>query len=134
MADLDLDTPYSAVTGEHVGGYVPTVEHDDVLDVVIDGLGRTDSPRLTGWRALTGYTLQHGYRGAVMHPSETMSDDLIRQAVTDAGGDLFVIVEVSGHDDDDPVFPEEPNYCDEYGCAHEPAGWAVIYQTAGATA
>ena len=32
-----------------------------------------------------------------------------------------------GHDDE-PVFPDEPDYCTEYGCAHEPAGWAIIYR------
>lgn len=132
MTVLDFDSTYSALTGEHVGSvYVPTVEHDDVHDVLIDGVARRDCPVFyDGWRALTGYTRQYGYRGAVMHPSETMSDDAIRQAVKDAGGDVFAIVAVSAHDDADPVFPDEPDYCETSGCAHEPAGWAIVYRDA----
>lgn len=129
MDTIEFDAAYSAVTGDYVGGYVPTVEHSDTADILIDGVPLADSP---DWHALTGYTRQHGYRGAVMHPSETMADDDIRAAVREAGGDVFAIVEVSAHDDDDPVFPDEPDYCEEYGCAHEPAGWAVIYRESDA--
>lgn len=132
MSTFEFDSTYSALTGEHVGGlYVPTVEHSDTADILIDGIGLVDGPGpVTEWRALTGYTGQHGYRGAVMHPSETMSDDAIREAVREAGGDVFAIVEVGAHDDAEPVFPDEPDYCETYGCAHEPAGWAVIYRPA----
>ncbi|WP_406245869.1 hypothetical protein ACI7YT_12575 [Microbacterium sp. M] len=125
MSTLEFDSTYSALTGEHIGGiYIPTAEHDDDYDVILDG--QTD----TEWRFLTGYTGQYGYNGAVMHASETMTDEAIRKAVREAGGDTFAIVAVGAHDDDNPVFPDEPDYCEESGCAHEPAGWAVIYRAA----
>ena len=135
MSTLEFDSTYSALTGEHVDTlYVPTVENDAEYDILIDG--RVTRGRYSGseprpeWDALTGYTGQYGYRGAVMHASETMSDDAIREAVREAGGDVFAIVEVSGHDDAEPVFADEPDYCQTHGCAHEPAGWAVIYRPA----
>lgn len=130
MSTFEFDCTYSAVTGEHVGGiYVPTVEHSDAHDILIDG-GPTrarsngDMDVNSGWDALTGYTQQHGYRGAVMHPSETMGDDAIREAVREAGGDVFAIVEVS---------PDGLSYeCDSETCDadHSPIGWAVIYRAA----
>lgn len=129
MSTFEFDTTYSAITGQHVGGlYIPTVEHDDMCDVLIDGY-QPDHAAPT-WHALTGHTGQYGYRGAVMHPSETADDETVREWVREAGGDTFAIVEVSGHSDDEPVFPDEPDYCTEYGCAHEPAGWAIIYRAA----
>lgn len=134
MSDYEFDVTYSAITGEHVSGvYIPTVEHHGVHDILIDG-GPTrdrsngDMEVNSGWNALTGNTGQYGYHGAVMHASETMEDETVRELVTAAGGDVFAIVAVGGHSDTDPVFPEEPDYCEEYGCAHEPAGWTVIYQ------
>lgn len=117
MSTLEFDAAYSAITGEYVGGYIPTVEHDDVHDILIDG-GPTrarsngDFDVNSGWDALTGYTRQYGYRGAVMHPSETMSDAAICEAVRDAGGDVFAIVAV------------------EDGGNYNAAGWAVIYRQA----
>ena len=128
MSTYDFDATYSAITGESGGNwYIPNVLHDNVHDILIDEI---PPARVHDWHALTGYTLQYGYGGAVMHASETMSDDLIRDAVRDAGGDVFAIVEVSAHDDDDPVFPDEPDFCVTNGCAHQPAGWAVIYRKA----
>lgn len=122
MSEYEFDTAYSAVTGEHVGGlYVPTVEQDSdaVHGVLIDGAPRTTAIQHPGvWYALTGYTRQHGYRGAVMHPSETMGDAAIREAVIEAGGDVFAIVEVG---DGAP--------CDGEDCYCGPAvGWAVVYR------
>lgn len=133
MATLEFDSIYSAITGEHIGGYVPHVEADtgidvDGCDILIDGM----PDNLSEWGQVTGKTGQHGYRGAIMHASETADDDTIRAWARDAGGDLFAIVVVSGHDDAEPVFPDEPDYCDDYGCAHQPAGWAIIYRDADA--
>ncbi|MBT2484785.1 MULTISPECIES: hypothetical protein [unclassified Microbacterium] len=115
MSTFEFDSTYSALTGENVGGvYIPTVEHSDTADILIDGVGLVDGPGPLGeWSALTGYTGQHGYRGAVMHPSETADDDTIREWVRDAGGDVFAIVEVR---EDDGSFPDG-----------DPIGWAIIY-------
>lgn len=116
METIEFDTAYSAVTGERTGDYVPTVESDDAEDVLIDGMPPA-YPTEDGWHALTGYTRQYGYRGAVMHPSETADDDTIREWVRDAGGDVFAIVTVEA-----PCTPDDQ-------CNHAPAGWAVIYRT-----
>lgn len=112
---FEFHSTYSAVSGEHVGGlYIPTVEHSDILDVVIDHVWHADSAHFTGWAALTGHTCQHGYSGAVMHPSETADDETVRGWVREAGGDVFAIVEVTDADED----------------LDEPIGWAVIYRAA----
>ena len=118
MSTYDFDTAYSALTGEqHLGEYIPTVEHSEISDVLIDGVGLIDGPGpISEWTALTGYTQQHGYRGAVMHPSETMSDEAVREAVREAGGDLFSIVEVR---DEDGIYPDG-----------DPIGWAIVYKAA----
>lgn len=107
MSAFEFDTAYSAVTGEqHLGENIPDVQLDPTADVYVS----------SGWMALTGYTQQHGYRGAVMHPSETMSDEAVREAVREAGGDLFAIVEVR---DEDGSFPDG-----------DAIGWAVVYKAA----
>ena len=127
MEDLEFDTAYSAATGERTGDYVPYVEHDEDGDILIDGIPYRDSE----WRAIIGKTCQYGYRGAVMHPSEYASDDMIRAWVREAGGDVFAVVAVEAPcTGDEPCFPDEPEYCRETGCDAPPAGWAVIYRVA----
>lgn len=112
--------------------YVPTAEHSAEHDVLLDGVPRRESDP---WHALIDHSGQYRYHGAVMHASEQWGqwaiDDLMENVMDDddVRAILFTVVEVSGHDDDDPVFPEEPDYCERSGCAHEPAGWAVLYRT-----
>lgn len=131
MEALEFGTAYSAVTGKMLADiYVPNAENDngidsDNFDILIDGLPNN----LADWDQVTGKTGQHGYRGAVMHASENASDELVMEWVRDAGGDVFAIVVVEAPcNDAEPCFPEEPDYCSEYGCDAEPAGWAVIYK------
>lgn len=139
MSNFEFDLTYSAITGEYVGGYVPHVEADsaydaDGIDVLIDG----NPENLAEWSAIAGKTHQHGYRGAIMHPSETADDETVREWVRDNDGDLFAIVEVSGcehaaHVIGDECTCDECNdavYCQEYGCPSPPAGWAIIYRPA----
>lgn len=115
MNGIEFDVAYSAVTGERVSGvYVPHAEHDDDYDVLLDA-----DPNQTTWRAITGKTGQYGYSGAVMHPSETASDELVREWVREAGGDVFVIVAV---EDPERGYDGVP-----------PVGWAVIYQDSEVT-
>ena len=123
MSSFEFDSLYSAHTGHPVTDwhYVPTVSHDGAHDVLIDGMTREDARTLTGWDVLTGHTLQYGYRGAVMHPSETADDETVSAWVREAGGDILAIVEV--HDDDDPDYPDGA-----------PIGWAVLYRAAEVTA
>lgn len=139
MSSFEFHATYSAITGEYVGGYVPYVEADsaydaDYIDVLFDGT----PANLSEWSAITGKTRQHGYRGAIMHPSETADDETVREWVRDAGGDKFAIVEVSGCEHDGAPHGEECTcddcddaiYCQEYGCPTPPMGWAIIYQPA----
>lgn len=139
MSLYEFDTAYSAVTGEHVGGhYIPTVENDDRHDILIDGrpTRAAGSPWRSDdvhpeWDTLTGYTGQDGYSGAVMHASESPTDEQIREWVREAGGDVFAIVAVeTAHDDvcDGSCDGEE---CDSWESAGA-AGWAVIYREASA--
>lgn len=92
----------------HPWAFAPDVTHSEANDVDLE----------EGWQALTGHTGQHGYRGAVMHPSEQWSqchvDDLITLADNPDGGLFFAIVEVR---DEDGNFPDG-----------DPIGWAVVYK------
>ncbi|WNN95112.1 hypothetical protein SEA_MAGRITTE_161 [Microbacterium phage Magritte] len=109
MSAFEFDTAYSAITGaQHLGENIPDVHLDPHTDVYVSGLGT--------WTALTGYTQQQSYRGAVMHPSETADDDVIREWVREAGGDLFALVEVR---DEDGSYPDG-----------DAIGWAIVYRVA----
>ena len=67
-----------------------------------------------------------------MHSSETVSDDTIREWVRYAGGDMFAIVAVGTPcTESDPCSLDEPDYCAEFGCDAEPAGWAILYRVEG---
>lgn len=132
MSSFEFDSTYSAVTGEHIGGlYIPTVEHSETDDILIDGEASTRSDRHeinSGWHPLTGYTQQHGYRGAVMHASESVSDERLREWVREAGGDVFAIVAVEVEQCDTFI---SHGGCDcDNACPAEPAGWAVVYRDA----
>lgn len=133
MADFEFDTVYSAFTGEHIAGvHVPDVEHHDTHDILIDGglvKSKSGLEVNSGWDAVVGKSGQDRYHGAVMHASESASNRLIMEWVREMDGEIFAIVEVSAHDEHDPVFDDEPDYCETHGCAHEPAGWAIIYRT-----
>lgn len=87
----------------------PQVYHDPTNDIEVDGSEH--------WRALTGYTGQYGYRGAVMHASEYVGGGLLRDMLDDPGVYVLTVVEVLPEDDEDgDEFPE-------------PAGWAILKWT-----
>lgn len=79
--------------------YVTTVYNDDETDIYIES---------NEWEALTGYTGQHGYNGAVLHASETLSAGLAEDVLADVGG-IYAVTVVEDMDD-----PENP------------AGWCVL--------
>lgn len=91
--------------------YAPEVFHDDDADIVIHG---------DGWKAITGFTGQYGYSGAVMHPSERIGRWLAEyMAGLAADGPVtFVVVAVEClPDEGDDDLPE-------------PAGWAILHRPA----
>ena len=146
--DPEFDTVYAVtargtITPADGVAYIPTVEHDDTHDVLIDG-GPTrarsngDIDVNSGWDVLTGYTGQYGYQGAVMHPSEQWTPAMLEELAGHADSDgimctVFAVVVVNAPcAPDAPCFPNDPDYCADNGCDAAPAGWAVIYRTIGA--
>lgn len=101
---VDFDVPFrvtfAGVERDPEVLYVPSAEHDDEADMLLDGIPHGSS--LTDWVALDGYTGQYAYHGPVMHPSEFLGGRLA-EGVLESIGDTFVLVEVSGPDDDSPV-------------------------------
>lgn len=104
MSNLDFGATYDANTLKRISHhYAPSVYNDPDGDIIIDGGSE--------WRAIVGKTGQYGYRGAVMHPSETADDATIARWVREAGGTVFAIVEVVGDGDE-----------------WDPVGWAIVYR------
>lgn len=79
--------------------YVPTVYNDDETDIYIES---------SEWEALTGYTGQYSYNGAVLHSSEYLGGDLARDILEDIGG-IYAVTVVEDMEDQD-----------------NPAGWCVL--------
>lgn len=99
---VEFDSAF-IVTSEGIGGglgkYVPTVYNDDETDIYIES---------NEWEALTRYTGQYSYNGAVLHSSEYLGGGLARVILEDVGG-IYAITTVE--DLDDPEYP---------------AGWCVL--------
>lgn len=89
------------------GVYAPSVFHDEETDVRIDDVA--------GWEALTGFTGQDRYNGAVNHASEFVGREIARELVRLAEDEpqTYVITSVEVEPDDDDPEPE-------------PAGWAIL--------
>lgn len=93
---------------------VPTVWHDDELDMLIDDLPYTDHPE---WECVTvGYTGQYGYNGPVMHASEFIGGALADDIVIRPG--YYVVCEVSAYPD---------GYVDgDDVVEYDTAGWTIL--------
>lgn len=83
------------------GIYAPNVDHSESHDVDIDS---------DEWEALTGFTQQYSYRGAVNHSSEFIGRGIAGELVRLAEDEpqTFVVVVVSAgvldeHEEDEPV-------------------------------
>lgn len=77
---IEFDTAFVVLpNGEYVetGEYVPSVYSDAYDDVYVES---------SQWVALTGYTGQFGYNGAVFHPSEYFGGRLLKDVSEDIGG------------------------------------------------
>lgn len=109
MSDFDFDSVYDLNGQRTPDEYAPDVTLCDYTTG--NGDVEVDNPQ---WGVVTGKTGQYGYNGAVMHPSETASDELVIEWVREADGDLFAIVEVR---DVDGSYPDG-----------DPIGWAVAYR------
>lgn len=103
---VQFDSPFrvnadGTVTQPLSDVYAPTVMNDDTADIEIDS---------DDWTALTGYTGQYGYGGAVMHPSEYLAGGMARVILETPG--IYVVTEVIDPDDDDGD--------------HDPIGWCLL--------
>lgn len=100
--------PLGTFEGHVSGVYAPSVWHSYTEDIEIDS---------DAWEPLTGYTGQHGYRGACMHASEDFGPGMVAdmwEAARDAGQPVtFVTVVIECYPTDDDPDPE-------------PAGWAIL--------
>lgn len=108
---VEFDQPFTVGAGGEVTFpreiYSPDVWHVEGAstphDVEIGG---------TGWEQWsTGYTGQHGYRGAVLHASEQLAGRIASDLLAQPGTYVVCAVDVLPEDDDD-----EP----------EPAGWIIL--------
>lgn len=94
---IEFDTAFIVLpNGEYAetGEYVPSVYNDSETDVYVES---------SQWKALTGYTGQHGYNGAVLHPSEYFGGDLLKDVSEDIGGEYALTVVYDLDDDDSDI-------------------------------
>lgn len=109
LRGVDFDHPFTVtaageITDAPAGVYAPECYHDESTDITLCGAENT-------WEALTGYTGQWSYSGAVMHSSEYLGGRIAADILETPGVYVVVVVSVLPEDDDpDP----------------EPAGWAVL--------
>ncbi len=140
-ASLEFDHVYRLTAHDDAptlagSDYLPTVEHDDTHDILLDGIPRADCAP-DDWQPLTGITGQYGYRGAVMHASELFSPAHVAALASLCDDDTpthddmpddgtpsivvsaveFALVAVECDDDDNPG-----------AWSDTPAGWSVIYR------
>lgn len=94
---IEFDTAFIVLPdGEYAetGEYVPSVYNDSETDVYVES---------SQWEALTGYTGQHGYSGAVLHPSEYFGGGLLKDVSEDIGGEYALTVVYGLEDDSDII-------------------------------
>lgn len=105
LADFDhvFEVDETGALHSVAGEYAPEVFHSETSDIEIMG---------GGWEALTGFTGQHGYRGAVLHSSEYVGGGLADHILATPGTYVTVVVQ---------VLPEDAD-----GEEGEVAGWAVL--------
>lgn len=95
MTDIEFDQVFTVGEDGSItfpdNVWAPAVYNSDENDVDIEG---------DGWEALTGYTRQDRYRGAVMHASEYfgggMRDDILSTPGTYV---LTVVIDLDEEDD-----------------------------------
>jgi len=139
QAIADFDHPFIVADdgslSDAVGVYAPEVWNSETNDIEIMG---------NGWEALTGYTGQHGYHGAVMHASEYIGGGLADDILATPGTYVAVVVyaqcecephvtHMSGFGTTLYCDTEQNAYCNfececECGAEDEPAGWAILRQ------
>lgn len=153
LRSVEFDSPFTVTAAGELadapaGIYAPEVYHDESTDITMSGAETT-------WEALTGYTGQHSYSGAVMHASEylggrlaadiletpgvyvvtsveVLPEDVCRhceRSLEETAGGMWVDPEATG---DDSVWRETCDQNDTREAYHErddspePAGWAVL--------
>ena len=117
---IEFDSPFRITeTGEMESVYVytPYVEHDETDEYTIDGIPRKSQ---SVWEAFsTGYSGQYGYRGPVMHASESIGGALAADILSTPG--VYLVTAVETDCEGAEAFCAYDN-----GCDCEPAGWIVL--------
>lgn len=93
----------STITDGPVGVYAPELYWESDGHLIGDD-----------WELVDGYSGQHGYRGPIMHASETLSGGMARAVLAEPGTYVVLACECAGCDD-----------CDNGADSCEPAGWAL---------
>lgn len=122
---IEFDSPFQVFDDGTIetrvsGIHAPNVEHDDQSDVLIES---------TDWEALTGFTGQYGYRGAVMHASEQFQGGIVDYVIERPG--VYCLVVVEAYDDRCIVCAETADYCQGHGEIGDPEGYAAIQDNDG---
>lgn len=99
-------------TGKHAPELVMELDEDG-QSLYFNDEDLHEEARTSGWTLMQGHTGQHGYRGAVMHPSEFVGGSLAEYILERPGYYVTTIVE-----------------CEEIHGEREepPAGWAIAFQ------
>jgi len=99
--NIDFDRPFTLVNvdDEHATIEFPEDVHEP--DVSLAGNSGAFDISSDKWRAVSGYSGQHGYSGPIMHVSEFLGGGMAEAIVQDGG--TYVVVEVR---DEDGTYPE----------------------------
>ena len=112
---------------QEIQEYAPAVAYDPNQGLLIDG----ETEMIGGWQALSRFSAQYGYGGPIMHTSELWTDAMLeRLRILSQDGPLVFslqVVESPCYWGGEPCFPDEPDYCLDFGCDADLVGWAVIY-------
>lgn len=108
------------------GVYAPTVELDPEYGVLVDSYV-IDRSR---WRAVSGFSGQHGYSGPIMHASEFIGGGMADYLLSTADDcPTYVVCEVAVTECDDECMERDDHTPEDVmagAWGHDPAGWILL--------
>jgi hypothetical protein len=107
LADVEWDTPFRVTERRNAVHLRDGSLWTPDVYCVPDGDVEVESDR---WEALTGFTGQYAYHGAILHPSEYLGGGLARHIIDNPG--IYMVTEVR---DEDLQYPDG-----------DPIGWCVL--------
>ncbi len=112
--DVDFDHPFEIRADRSVHSHDTAAHVPDVVHVEDQQAPNDIDIQGDGWEALTGFTGQYSYNGAVMHPSEYIGGGMEDWLLAHPG--VYVVTEVR---DDDGQYPDESPLI----------GWVILRST-----